>query len=184
MKRRRGLSEDATDVGRLEQHHNAASRDHQLHRSPAETSPKPLHPPDRPVVGLNPFEKADHGPTTRDDTRGDRSPGQIGKRQQRGTSSEPGIGHSASSSVSLNQGVYPRLTAANAQRQRADPHPRSYRTTPAPSAAHMGQLRSVSRGPLPATTIHHNSPVLSRADQPPKLFLHKTNGLIRRFAGC
>jgi hypothetical protein len=30
---------------------------------------------------LNTFEDTDHGPSTRDDAGGDRSPGQVGQRQ-------------------------------------------------------------------------------------------------------
>jgi hypothetical protein len=94
MKRRRGVIEDAADIGRLEQHHNAAPRDHQLHRPLAETSPQLLHPPDRPVVGLNALQQAHHRPAARDYPRRDRSSGQIGERAQRRRSGEPGtIGH-------------------------------------------------------------------------------------------
>ena len=95
MKRLRGLREDAANILGRERHHDPASRNHQFHGTPAELPAKLLRSLDRAVVGLNPFEKADDGPTTRDDPRGDRGPGQIGKRQKRGTSSEPGmIGHS------------------------------------------------------------------------------------------
>ena len=38
----------------------------QFHWTPAELPAELLHSLDRAVVGLNPFEKADYGPTTRD----------------------------------------------------------------------------------------------------------------------
>jgi len=104
-----GSPRDAADILGRERYHDPRAPESPAPRDPAQLPPKVLHPPDRP--GCRPENRSRRPTTARRRAMTPatiEAPARSAKRQQRGTSSEPGmIGHSAFSSVLLNQGGVP-----------------------------------------------------------------------------